>query len=310
MATRKASEAVLQELAKTVPELVGGSGDLDPSTFTWLKEDGDFESPLRPRDGVEGTVGGGWGYGGRNIHFGVREHAMGAAVNGLVYHGGFIPFGATFLVFADYMRPPIRLSAIAELRSIWVYTHDSIGVGEDGPTHEPVEQLASLRAIPGMTVLRPVRRQRDARAPGRWRSRTTTAPTVLVLSRQHVPTLDRSVLRAGRGAAPRRLRAQPATRRDPELILIGDRLRGGAHRRRRAAAARARSARAPGVDAVVGAVRARRARSIARACCRAAVKARLAVEAARSFGWERWVGIDGDVLVGRSLRRVGAGRTR
>ncbi|HEY1585841.1 MAG TPA: transketolase, partial [Polyangia bacterium] len=155
MATRKASEAVLQELAKTVPELVGGSGDLDPSTFTWLKEDGDIESPSRPPRGVEGAIGGGWGYGGRNIHFGVREHAMGAAVNGLVYHGGFIPFGATFLVFADYMRPPIRLSAIARLRSIWVYTHDSIAVGEDGPTHEPVEQLASLRAIPGLIVLRP-----------------------------------------------------------------------------------------------------------------------------------------------------------
>src|SRR4051794_9588249 len=143
VATRKASEAVLQELARTVPELVGGSGDLDPSTFTWLKEDGDFESPRRAREGVEGTVGGGWGYGGRNFHFGVREHAMGAAVNGLVYHGGFIPFGATFLVFADYMRPPIRLSAIAELRSIWVYTHDSIAVGEDGPTHQPIEQIAS-----------------------------------------------------------------------------------------------------------------------------------------------------------------------
>src|SRR5205814_9931060 len=107
-----------------------------------LKQDGDFESPLRPRQGVQGAVGGGWGYGGRNIHFGVREHAMGAAVNGLAYHGGFIPFGATFLVFSDYMRPAIRLAALAELRSIFVYTHDSIGVGEDGPSHQPVEQAA------------------------------------------------------------------------------------------------------------------------------------------------------------------------
>ena len=209
-----------------MPELVGGSADLDPSTFTWLKEDGDFESPSRPRDGVQGTVGGGWGYGGRNIHFGVREHAMGAAVNGLAYHGGFIPFGATFLVFADYMRPPIRLSAIAELRSIWVFTHDSIGVGEDGPTHEPVEQIASLRAIPGLVVLRPVRRQRDALWPGRSRIENRDGPTALVLTRQHVPTLDRERLRARRGAAPRRVRAQPEARHDPELILIAHRLRG------------------------------------------------------------------------------------
>ena len=218
MATRKASEAVLQELAKTVPELVGGSGDLDPSTYTWLKEDGDFESPARPREGVEGTVGGGWGYAGRNIHFGVREHAMGAAINGLVYHGGFIPLGATFLVFADYMRPPVRLSAIAELRSIWVYTHDSIGVGEDGPTHEPVEQIASLRAIPGLIVLRPCDAN-ETRVAWQVAVENRDAPTALLLSRQHVPTLDRRVLAP---AEDLRRGAYVLNRgvSDPELILI------------------------------------------------------------------------------------------
>ena len=121
LATRKASEAVMQAVARTIPALVGGSADLDPSTFTWLKEDGDFESELRsPRD-VQGTIGGGWSYAGRNLHFGVREHAMAAAVNGLAYHGGFIPFGATFLIFSDYMRPSLRLAALAELHSIFVY---------------------------------------------------------------------------------------------------------------------------------------------------------------------------------------------
>src|SRR6266511_2623791 len=150
MATRKASEAVLQEIARAVPELVGGSGDLDPSTFTWLKQAGDFEPPSLNivEGGSQGTAGGGWSYAGRNIHFGVREHAMGAAVNGLAYHGGFIPFGATFLVFSDYMRPAIRLAALARLRSIFVFTHDSIGLGEDGPSHQAVEQVAALRAIP------------------------------------------------------------------------------------------------------------------------------------------------------------------
>ncbi len=118
-----------------MPELVGGSGDLDPSTFTWLKGGGDFESPFSPEASVEGTVGGGWGYAGRNIHFGVREHAMGAAINGLAYHGGFIPFASTFLVFADYMRPPIRLSAIAKLRrSGCIPTTASASAKTDRPT--------------------------------------------------------------------------------------------------------------------------------------------------------------------------------
>ena len=147
---------------------------------------------------MEGAAGGGWGYGGRNIHFGVREHAMGAAVNGLVYHGGFVPFGATFLVFSDYMRPAIRLSCIARLRSIWVFTHDSIAVGEDGPTHEPIEQLAALRAIPGMVVLRPAdaneTRCRLARG-----DRTSRWADDAVLTRQHVPTLDRAVYAPAEG---------------------------------------------------------------------------------------------------------------
>jgi transketolase len=300
MATRKASEAVLQELAKTVPELVGGSGDLDPSTYTWLKEDGDFESPSRPREGVDGTVGGGWGYGGRNIHFGIREHAMGSAINGLAYHGGFIPFAATFLVFADYMRPPIRLSAIAGLRSIWVYTHDSIGVGEDGPTHEPVEQLASLRAIPGVTVLRPCDAN-ETRVAWQVAIESRGGPTVLALSRQHTPTIDRASLTPAdelrRGAY-----VLNAGELNPEVILIGTgtevALIVGAEPLLRARGVRMRLVSMPSWELF-----ARQSDDYRESVLPRAIKARLAVEAARSFGWERWVGDDGDVL---SVDRFGA----
>jgi transketolase len=193
IATRKASETVLQEIAKTLPELIGGSADLDPSTFTWLKQQGDFERADAPLEAAQGLLGGeAKGYAGRNLHFGVREHAMGAAVNGLAYHDGFVPYTATFLVFSDYMRPPIRLAALAHLRSIFVFTHDSVGVGEDGPTHQPIEQLAALRAIPRLLVIRPC----DANET-RWAWQVaveqTDRPTVLVFTRQNVPTLDRSV---------------------------------------------------------------------------------------------------------------------
>ena len=140
MATRIASGKVINALAARLPELVGGSADLAPSTKTWI----DFSPAFQP-DCREG----------RNFNFGVREHGMGAVVNGMTYHGGVIPFGSTFLVFSDYMRPPIRLSAISHLGSIWVFTHDSIGVGEDGPTHQPVEHLAALRAIPNLVIIRP-----------------------------------------------------------------------------------------------------------------------------------------------------------
>ncbi|MFN2303127.1 MAG: transketolase, partial [Anaerolineales bacterium] len=140
MATRAASGKVLNALAKKVPELMGGSADLAPSNKTWINDEDAFQKGAR---------------GARNMHFGVREHAMGAIVNGMAVHGGLIPYGGTFLVFSDYMRPAIRLSALSEYQSIWVFTHDSIGVGEDGPTHQPIEHVASLRIIPNLVVLRP-----------------------------------------------------------------------------------------------------------------------------------------------------------
>ncbi len=300
IATRKASEGVLQALAHAIPDLVGGSADLDPSTYTWMKQDGDFESGLRSRDGVQGTAGGGWSYAGRNIHFGVREHAMAAAVNGLAYHGGFIPFGATFLVFSDYMRPAIRISAIAQLQSIWVFTHDSIAVGEDGPTHEGVEQVLALRSIPGMVVLRPGDAN-ETRYAWQVAIERRTGPTTLVLTRQHVPTLDRSVYAPAEGLRRGAYVLNPAES-DPELVLIGTgselSLVVGAERVLRDRGVRVRIVSMPSWE-LFAAESAQYRESV----LPSAVIARLAVEAGRAIGWERWVGPRGDVV---SVDRYGA----
>ncbi|HWY25827.1 MAG TPA: transketolase, partial [Nevskia sp.] len=155
LATREASGKVMNAIALKLPALTGGSADLDPSTKTALKGQGAFNPPATEEADQQGSDGGGWSYAGRNLHFGVREHAMGAIVNGLAAHGGFIPYGSTFLIFSDYMRPPIRLAALMGLHVVHVFTHDSLALGEDGPTHQPVEQLASLRAIPNLVVIRP-----------------------------------------------------------------------------------------------------------------------------------------------------------
>ncbi|MBI5291087.1 MAG: transketolase [Chloroflexi bacterium] len=192
LATRKASEAALQALAPKLPELFGGSADLNPSTFTWLKGLGDFQSPLTSPQSVQGAVGGDWGYSGRNIAFGVREHGMGAIVNGLAGHGGLIPYSATFLTFSDYMRPAIRLAALAKLRTIFVFTHDSIGLGEDGPTHQPVEHVAALRAVPGLVTVRPGDANEAVEA-WRFAIEYTLGPVALIFTRQNVPTLDRQI---------------------------------------------------------------------------------------------------------------------
>ena len=188
-ATRVASGKVMQALASKLPTFIGGSADLDPSTFTALAGQGDFESPQEAIDDPQGSVGGGWTYSGRNLHFGVREHGMGAILNGLAAHGGTIPFGATFLIFSDYMRPSIRLAALMGSHVIYVFTHDSIALGEDGPTHQPVEQLLGLRSIPNMVVIRPADANETAAA---WRLAIEhkDGPVALVLTRQNVPILN------------------------------------------------------------------------------------------------------------------------
>ncbi|MDR3565677.1 MAG: transketolase [Negativicutes bacterium] len=203
MATRVAAGLALNQLAKALPNLLGGSADLAPSTKTLLEGADDF------------TAG---NYAGRNIHFGVREHAMGGILNGLALYGGLIPFGATFLIFSDYMRPAIRLAALMKLKVIYVFTHDSIGLGEDGPTHQPIEQLAALRAIPGLTVIRPADANETAEA---WRCAIETpGPVALILSRQNVPTLDRTVYAPAEGLGRGAYILQPAPGNRPELVLI------------------------------------------------------------------------------------------
>lgn len=189
LATRAASGKILAAVADRLPGLIGGSGDLNPSTQTVLPGAGDFQNPRRSAGDTQGSAGGPWGYEGRNLHFGVREHAMGAILNGLAAHGGLIPFGGTFLNFSDYMRAPIRLAAMMSLQAVYVFTHDSIALGEDGPTHEPIEQLLSLRAVPGLHVIRPADANETVIA---WQMaiQRRDGPTALVLSRQNLPVFD------------------------------------------------------------------------------------------------------------------------
>jgi len=187
-----------------LPTLIGGSADLAPSNNTIIKSSFDFQKNS---------------YAGRNIRFGVREHAMGAAVNGMALHGGVIPYGATFLVFLDYMRGAVRLSALSKIGSIWVYTHDSIGVGEDGPTHQPVEHLASLRIIPNMVTLRPGDANETAQA---WKIalERRNGPTALALSRQSVPTLDRSKFSPAEGVIKGAYILADLGEKSPDIILM------------------------------------------------------------------------------------------
>lgn len=204
VATRKASGKVLNAIAASLPSLVGGSADLAPSTDTNLDKYSSFTAEDRS---------------GRNFHFGIREHAMGSALNGLALTKGMIPYGATFLVFSDYMRPPIRLAAIMKIRPIFIYTHDSIGLGEDGTTHQPVEQLVSLRSIPNLVVIRPADANETAQA---WRVAIehSGGPVALVLTRQSIPVLDQqkytNAAELEKGAY-----ILSDSEKEPDLILIG-----------------------------------------------------------------------------------------
>ena len=219
IATRAAGETVINAVARELPELIGGSADLNPSTNTAIKGGGDFESAANEAADRQGSVGETWGPAGRNIFYGVREHAMGSITNGLTYHGGLRAFSATFLVFSDYMRPPMRLAALSELPSIFVFTHDSIGLGEDGPTHQPIEHLPALRAIPNMVVFRPADANEVTEG---WRVAIERrhGPTTLVFSRQALPILDRTQLGAAAGARRGAYVLADSTA-TPEVILIG-----------------------------------------------------------------------------------------
>ncbi|RCS31548.1 transketolase [Rhodanobacter denitrificans] len=294
LATRVAGGKVMNAIAPKLPALGGGSADLDPSTHTALKDLGDFNPPLLPGEDSQGSDGGGWSHAGRNLHFGVREHAMGAITNGLAVHGGFVPYGSTFLIFSDYMRPAIRLAALMGVHVVHVFTHDSVALGEDGPTHQPVEQLASLRAIPNLTVIRPGDANETAVA---WKValETKKRPVLLALTRQDVPTLDRSRYADANGLRRGAYVLSDAPDGKPSLILI---------------------ASGSEVGLIVAAAGQLQAKGIAVRCVSMPswelfdaqpqayrdnvlppdVPARLAVELGTSQGWHRYVGPHGDML--------------
>jgi transketolase len=292
VATRVASGKIMNALAKRVPALTGGSGDLDPSTYTALEGESAFNPPAPGRD---------WSYAGRNIHFGVREHAMGAIANGLAAHGAMLPYGATFLIFSDYMRPPIRLAALMGLHVVHVFTHDSIALGEDGPTHQPVEQLAALRAIPNVVVIRPCDANETAVA---WRVALETRgrPVLLVLTRQNVPTLDRNRFAPADGLRRGAYVLLDAPARTPELILIASgsevSLILGAAERLTAQGIATRCVSMPSWELFEALPQDQRDAVLPPAC-----RARLAVEMGSPQGWHRYVGAGGDVL---GLERFGA----
>jgi transketolase len=285
-ATRDASGAVLAAVSPRLPALIGGDADLAPSTKTFVKSAGSF---------LRGS------YAGRHLHFGVREHAMGAICNGLAYHGGLIPFAGTFFNFSDYMRPAVRLAALSDLGVVYVWSHDSIGLGEDGPTHQPVEQLAALRAMPNLVVLRPADATETVVA---WRIALERrhGPTALVLTRQKVPVLDRTALAPADGVARGAYVLAEAAGGGAELILIGTGSEVALVVQAQAALARD-GVRARVVSMPSWELFAAQPRDYQEQVLPAAARRRLAVEAGSPLGWERWVGAEGAVL---GLRRFGA----
>jgi transketolase len=286
LATREASGKTLAAIFPVAPGLVGGSADLAPSTNTYVPQFGAFEAS---------------NYAGRNFHFGVREHAMGAILNGMALHGGLRPYGATFLVFSDYMRPSIRLAALMKAPVIYVFTHDSIGLGEDGPTHQPIEHAAALRAIPGLAFIRPADAGETAEA---WRAALgqTRMPVALALTRQKLAVIDRTKYAPASGLARGAYVLAEADGGRPDVVIMATGSEVGvALGARELLQARRIATRVVSMpcwkffaeqeDGYRESVLARSARL------------RVAVEAAATFGWERWVGDDGLII---GLDRFGA----
>ena len=286
MASRAASGKVLNVLAGRLPELMGGSADLAPSNVTWINGSLAFQ-----KDSPQG----------RNFHFGVREHAMGGIVNGMAVSGGVIPFGGTFLVFSDYMRPAIRLSALSHYPSIWIYTHDSIGLGEDGPTHQPVEHLAALRAIPNLVTIRPADAN-EVREAWKVAIARRDGPTALVFSRQAMPTLDRNVYGPAEGLQRGAYVLADLGNVKPELILmasgseVGLIVEAGARLAQTGISVRLVSFPCWELFKAQG-------RFYQDSVLPPKVLKRLSVEAGISQGWERWVGEKGTSI---SIDKFGA----
>jgi transketolase len=294
LATRVASGKIMEAISQQLPSLIGGSADLNPSTYTELHDAGNFENSAMAIGDLQGSAGGGWSYAGRNLQFGVREHAMGAILNGLATHGGIIPFGATFLTFSDYMRPPIRLAALMGIQVVYVFTHDSLALGEDGPTHQSVEQVASLRAIPQLMVIRPGDANETAVA---WRVaiETRDRPVALILTRQNVPTLDRSQFAAADGLRRGAYILADAPQGNPHVILIASGSEVGlivaARQVLQAQHIAVRLVSMPCWELFEA-----QSRDYRDSVFPPSVRARLAVEAGVTQGWHRYVGDLGGVI--------------
>jgi len=286
MATRAASGKVLNSIASGIPSLIGGSADLTGSNKTWLDDAGIFTSD---------------NYGGKNIHFGVREHAMGAALNGMSLHSGVIPYGGTFLIFSDYCRPAIRIAALSNIPATYVFTHDSIGLGEDGPTHQPIEHLASLRAIPNVQVLRPADANETAWA---WKAALEfrEGPSLLVLTRQALPVLQRGDKNDASLTMKGAYIISDSQKETPDAILMATgsevQLALKANQKLKKEQIDARVVSMPSWELFAQQDQAYRDKVLP-----PEVKARVSVEAAAPFGWERWIGSTGTAI---GLDRFGA----
>jgi transketolase len=285
VASRAASGVVINAIAKKIPELLGGSADLASSTNTIIKGEPSFSAE---------------NYAGRNFHFGIREHGMGSIMNGMALHSGLIPYGATFLIFSDYMRPTIRLACFMERHVIYVYTHDSIGLGEDGPTHQPIEQLSTLRAIPEMTVIRPADASETAEA---WRAalKHKKGPVALVLTRQKLAFIDRDKYASAAGVARGGYVLADAPGGSPNVVLMSSgsevALILEAQKKLEAEGIRARAVSMPSLELF-----ARQDQAYRDSVLPKGVK-RIAMEAAHPMSWYHWVGDDGVVL---GIERFGA----
>ena len=279
LATRAASGKVLNALAEQLPEIIGGSADLTPSNNTWLASSSAFsaDNPL-----------------GRYIYFGVREHAMGSIINGIAAHGGLVPYCATFFVFSDYLRPALRLASLSGYRTIWIFTHDSVGLGEDGPTHQPIEHLASLRAMPGLTLIRPADAN-ETRVAWEAAVKNENGPTALILSRQALPILDREKYTSADGLARGAYVLADLGKQKPQIALIASGsevdliVKAGEELSEQGVSARLISM--PSWDLFE-----KQSGKYKKSVLPESMKMRIAIEAGSTLGWDRYIGDKGIAL--------------
>lgn len=294
VATRSVGGKVLNILAERIPSLIGGSADLDPSTNTVLRGKGSFQAPHTCTPGTQGLVDGPLSYEGRNIAFGVREHAMGAILNGIAIHGGLLPFGATFFVFSDYMRPAVRIAALSHCKVVYVWTHDSVGVGEDGPTHQPVEHLMSFRVMPNLVCIRPADAN-ETREAWKVAIERQEGPVALILTRQNVPIIDQNRYGKADGLRKGAYVLADSSQGSPDLIIIASgsevHVALEAYERLAQEGMKVRVVSMPSFELFE-----EQPKSYRDEVLPPTVRKRIAIEAGASLGWYKYVGMEGEVI--------------